>query len=133
MLFSDRYLFRTRITFLTDYDISDRSSVDSMNSSGNHHIKAMFSGFYFLGSLHFTYTGLTPATQVIYYKLSYLLLRNDARTRKEKKKIIQEKIRQHIHIQTSCCCVVDAHVAVYTHVVPSKNTPSHLTNPTNST
>ena len=61
MLFSDRYLFRTRITFLTDYDISDRSSVDSMNSSGNHHIKAMFSGFYFLGSLHFTYTGLTYA------------------------------------------------------------------------
>ena len=112
MLFSDRYLFRTRITFLTDYDISDRSSVDSTDSSGNHHIKAMFSGFYFLGSLHFTYIGSTPATQVIYYKLSNLLLRNDARTRKETKKKSPGRKRQNIHLETSCCCVLDAHVTV---------------------
>ena len=91
MLFSDSYLLRTRITFLTDYDLSVRTSVDSTDSTVNHHIKAMYSAFYVLGSLHFTYTGLTSATHVIYYKLAYLLLlRNDARTRKERKRKVKE-------------------------------------------
>ena len=61
MLFSDGYLLRTRITFLTNYDLSVRTSVDSTDSTVNHHIKAMYSAFHVLGSLHFPYTGLTYA------------------------------------------------------------------------
>ena len=61
MLFLDGYLLRTRITLLTDYDLSVRTSVDSTDSTVNHRIKAMYSAFYVLGSLHFTYTGLTYA------------------------------------------------------------------------
>ena len=65
MLFSDSYLLRTRITFLTNYDLTVRTSVDSTDSTVNHHIKAVSSAFYVLGSLHFTYRGLTSATRYL--------------------------------------------------------------------
>ena len=63
MLLLNRYLFRTIITFLHNYDTLVRSSVNSMDSHVNHHIKATYSGFYFLGSLHFAYIGQTPSTK----------------------------------------------------------------------
>ena len=36
-----------------------------MDSHVNHHIKATYSGFYFLGSLHFAYIGQTYASGTI--------------------------------------------------------------------